>query len=372
MGILTSAIVILVAALVVRSREPGASAVAVTVLLVVNSAVLASRHLPSSVISDRMRTALLVLGAGAAAALLPLADTGFAATFGFFIAGHAGYRFSSERAIPIAVLCSAACGGVLISHLGPGTPVVPWYVGVATGLAAPLGMVNRSRQVAVTSALAAADAAERAARAEARESVLAERGRIARDVHDVLAHSLASVNMQLEMADALLEHDDSAGARQAVQRSQSLVRAGLVEARRAVQALREDVVPLVETLTAMTRSAGHPDPPVVVGERRELDTSTNQALVRVAQESLTNAHKHAPGARVRLTLTYEAGSVTLQVLNDAPPAAPAPLADTGGGMGLVGMRERLTLLGGMLTAGPVSPSDHLTISGWQVCATIPA
>ncbi|MCK9894804.1 histidine kinase [Frankia sp. AgB32] len=371
----TTAVLILVAAPVVPSGLTGARATVTVALLVVNCVVLASRHLPASVLPARPRIALLVVGAAAAAALIAVSGSGFAPMFGYCIAGHAGYRFPSDRAVPIAVLCSVLSGGVLLFQLGPAHLDIPWYVGAASGFAAPLGMVNRSRQAAITAALAASESAERAARAEAREAVLAERGRIARDVHDVLAHSLAGINMQLEMADALLEHGELDQARGATRRAQSLVRESLVEARRTVTALREDTLPLAETLTAMTRSAGHPDPPTITGQPRELDTRTAQALVRAAQEALTNAHKHAPGAPVKIILAYTPDAVDLQIVNGAPRDGHRPLADTGSGMGLVGMRERITLLGGTATAGPHTdggPVEHLSGRGWRVCVTIPA
>jgi signal transduction histidine kinase len=408
-GVLGTVVVLLVAALTTHLGGSDARDVAVWALLVVNGAVLASRQVPASVIPAGPRVALLVVGAAAAAALIAVSGNGFTPTFGYFVAGQAGFRLRTDRAVLVAVLCSVLCGGVLLFDLGGGG--IPWYVGAATGFAAPLGMVSRSRRAAVDAAIAAAASAERAARAEARETVLAERARIARDVHDVLAHTLASINLQLETADALMEHGDDEAARQATRRARGLVRDGLLEAQRAVRALREDMVPLVEALTAMTASAGHPDPPVVVGQRRELDTSTAQALVRVAQESLTNAHKHAPGAPVRMTLTYAPDMVGLVVVNGAPPRGHRPLADTGGGMGLVGMRERIALVGGTMTASPWADADdpgpnaadraarrpsagapdgsplptdgpqpatagssrtgHVAGPGWRVCVTIP-
>lgn len=144
--------------------------------------------------------------------------------------------------------------------------------------------------------IAASESAERAALAEARTAVLTERGRIARDVHDVLAHSLAGINMQLELADALIDTGDLEKVREANARAHALVKESLKQAQWTVHALREDALPLVESLTAMVESSGHHDALTVTGTDRELPTQVTQNLLRIAQESLTNAARHAPGA----------------------------------------------------------------------------
>ncbi|MGW7315632.1 histidine kinase [Streptomyces sp. NPDC054854] len=103
----------------------------------------------------------------------------------------------------VAALSSLLCGGVLYLRAESGNQTVPALVGLATGAAVLAGMASRSRAQATRAAIEAAGSAEKAARAEARTAVLAERTRNARDIHDVLAHSLAGINMQLELVDAL-------------------------------------------------------------------------------------------------------------------------------------------------------------------------
>ncbi|MCW2521760.1 MAG: liaS10, partial [Frankiales bacterium] len=249
--LVSTAAVILVGALTVQPRGWSGAGLATMALLIVNSLLLASRHVPPELVADRLRLGLLWSGALASAALVALATGGSPYLFAFFVAGHAGYRLATEQATVIAVACSVLNGGVLLLHLGPGYELTPWQVGAASGLSVLLGMSSRSRQEAFDAAVAAADsaalaaaAAERAAQAEAREAVLAERGRIARDVHDVLAHSLAGINMQLELADALLDAGQVAPARDAASRARSLAKEGLLESQRTVQALREDALPL--------------------------------------------------------------------------------------------------------------------------------
>jgi signal transduction histidine kinase len=358
-----SAAIIVICAAIVGPVGLSGRGLAVLILLVVNSLVLVSRHLPTALIPSSRRFPLLLVGAGAGAALLAVATTGSPYLFAFYVAGHAGFRLDRDRAIVVAVACSVLCGGVLLLHLGTGHALTPWLVGAATGVSVLIGMISRVRQEMLTTALSAAAAAERAAQAEAREAVLAERGRIARDVHDVLAHSLAGINMQLEVADALLDTGDVDRAREATRKAQSLVRESLVESQRTVRALREDALPLVETLRAMLESSGHPDGLEVVGAERAVETRPAQALVRIAQEALTNAAKHAPGAAVRVTLTFDQATVGLEVVNAAPLSRPT-IDHAGSGMGLVGMRERAALLAGSLGAGPVT--DGPFAGGWRI------
>ena len=364
--LLTSAAIIGACVLTIRPRGWDGSGLATMVLLAVNSLLLLSRHLPDTVIGQRQRLAVLATAVLAGAALLALSTEGPPYLFAFYAAGHAGFRLPANRATAIAVASSVVCGGVLLFHLGPGHAWTPWYVGAATGFAVLIGMTSRSRSEVVSSALAAAAAAERAAAAEAREAVLAERGRIARDVHDVLAHSLAGINMQLELADALLDTGDLDRVREATKWAQSLVRESMQESQRTVRALRDDALPLVQTLRAMLDSSGHPDSLSIVGSERPIQTRPAQALIRIAQESLTNATKHAPGAAVGIEVDYAPDVVELTVVN-----GPGTSTGTGegSGMGLVGMRERAALLGGTVTAGPVTEGPHR--GGWRVQAIIP-
>jgi signal transduction histidine kinase len=325
------------------------------ILLVACSVMLGLRHLPVRVLPAQAGVPALVLWAVLAAALVSSSQHGSGYLYAFYCAGHAGYRLESRPALMVAAAVSILTGGALLLHIGVGYHQLPWLVGAATGFAVFIGMASRSSAQALASALAAAASAERAARAEANEVVLAERGRIARDVHDVLAHSLAGINMQLELADALLDTGDVKRARQATQRAQSLVRESLTEAQRTVRALREDTLPLVDTVRAMLTSTGRPDTLVVDGTVREVDVKAAQNLVRIAQESLTNATKHAPGAAVLVTVTYEPNAVGLEVVNDPAPGAPNA---GGSGMGLVGMQERVALLGGVHPGAEPDPARH--------------
>ncbi|GAA2302256.1 histidine kinase [Streptomyces kunmingensis] len=359
--------VIVAGILTIRPMGFSGHGLAVALLFVVNCAALLARRLPEVKVPPRAALVWLTLGIVAAAALIGVSRSGTGYLFAFFIAGHIGYRLETRPALVLALFCSLLCAAVLYFRLGPGHHEVPWLLGLVTGAPVVVGIVNRSRHRAILAVISAAESAERAARAEARTAVLTERSRIARDVHDVLAHSLAGINMQLELADALLDTGDLDKVREANGKAHSMVKESLKQAQWTVHALREDALPLLESLTAMIESSGHRSALTVTGTAREVPARVTQNLLRIAQEALTNAARHAPGAEVRVELTFTAASTTLRIRNG--PAARAATAGTGSGMGLIGMRERVALLGGTLTAGPVVEGPDQ--GGWQVEAAIP-
>jgi len=340
---------------------------AVAVLLVLNSLFLLSRNVPESRVAPPLALVWMSPGVVAAAALIGVAHSGAGYLFAYFLVGHVGYRFPPGRSVPLAVLCGLLCGGVLYFHLGPGHESLPWELGLSTALPVVVGILSRSRQRAVGAVVEAAESAERAARAEARTAVLAERSRIARDVHDVLAHSLAGINMQLELADALIDTGDLIRVREANTKAHSLVKESLKQAQWTVHALREDALPLLESLTAMIESSGHRDALTVTGTARELPARTTQHMLRIAQEALTNAARHAPGGAVRVEVVFAAASTTVRIRNG--PAGREAAEVVGSGMGLIGMRERVALVGGTLSVGPVTEGPER--GGWQVEAVIP-
>ncbi|RST04318.1 two-component sensor histidine kinase [Streptomyces sp. WAC07149] len=353
--------------LTIRPMGTSGRGLAVAVLFAVNSAALLARRLPEHKVPPRPALAWLSLGVVAAAALIGLSSSGTGYLFAFFLAGHIGYRLDTRPALVLAGVCSLLCGAVLYLRLGPGHELLPWMFGLTTGAPVLVGIVNRTQRQAVRAAIDAAESAERAARAEARTAVLTERGRIARDVHDVLAHSLAGINMQLELADALIDTGDLEKVRAAHATAHALVKESLRQAQWTVHALREDALPLRETLASMLASSGHRDALTVTGTVRDLSAPAVQNLLRIAQEALTNAARHAPGAAVDAELAFAPASVELRIRNRPATRPAAPGA--GSGMGLIGMRERVALLGGTLTAGPVTEGPHQ--GDWQVEAVIP-
>ncbi|MGR4847363.1 sensor histidine kinase [Streptomyces sp. LARHCF252] len=194
-------------------------------------------------------------------------------------------------------------------------------------------------------------AQERAARAaEAETAALAERARIAREIHDVLAHSLSAQLVHLEAARLLIERGgEREQVLERVVAAREMARGGLSETRQALSALRGELTPLEDFLNQLVGSVDGAEI-TITGERRALPAEASQTVRRAAQEALTNVRKHARGAKVRLRLDYRPHQVTLDVRDSG--GSPGELTRTGAGYGLLGMRERAELLGGSLAAGP--------------------
>ena len=212
-------------------------------------------------------------------------------------------------------------------------------------------------------------AQERAARvAEAEAAALAERSRIAREIHDVLAHSLSAQLVHLEAARLMLD----AGAereqlRERIVAARRMAQDGLAETRQALSALRGDFAPVGEYLKDLVEQLSEATL-AVEGPPRPLTAEAGVAVRRTAQEALTNVRKHAPGARCALRLSYLDDTVELEIVNGPAPreSGQVPgLASAGSGLGLLGMRERAELLGGSLLAGPEA-------DGFRVLLTVPA
>ncbi len=215
--------------------------------------------------------------------------------------------------------------------------------------------------------------------AEAAAAAVAERGRIAGELHDVLAHSLSGLAIQLQGARKLAEREQvSAGLRAAIDRSADLAKAGLADARQAVGTLRGDQLPTLDQLADLVadfrRDTGADATLRIDGTRRPLPAEASLALFRGVQEALTNTVRYAPGASVSITLRYQPGRTLLAVEDHAcpeagtgPAASPRPpaLAGAGGGHGLAAMRERAQRAGGTARAGP-------TAAGWLVELEVPA
>ncbi|MFE9599382.1 sensor histidine kinase [Streptomyces hokutonensis] len=201
---------------------------------------------------------------------------------------------------------------------------------------------------------------ERMARAaEAESAALAERARIAREIHDVLAHSLSAQLVHLEAARLLIERGaDRETILERVVAARGMARDGLAETRQALSALRGEMTPLEDFLAEIVATTAGAEV-TVTGDRRQLSAEASQAVRRVAQEALTNVRKHAPGAKVLLRLEYGEHEVRLDVRDSG--GSPGELTGAGGGYGLLGMRERAELLGGSLRAEPEEEGFVVTL-----------
>jgi signal transduction histidine kinase len=279
--------------------------------------------------------------------------------------GLALVAYATGLRVPALVLwCGCAVCSMERLPLAAALPVA------ATGLGAYAAVTNDGRLTTVVTAVGIALAGyvlrldaeargsalrllaqERAARAaEAESAALAERTRIAREIHDVLAHSLSAQLVHLEAARLLIERGaERDKILERVVAARGMAREGLAETRQALSALRGEMSPVEEFLSELVATEAGADV-TISGERRPLTAEASQAVRRVAQEAMTNVRKHAPGARVHIRLEFDEHQVMLNVRDSG--GSPGELTGSGAGYGLLGMRERAELLGGSLEAGP--------------------
>jgi signal transduction histidine kinase len=256
----------------------------------------------------------------------------------FACVGFAGAAPSLLHSLPVAAVGAL---GMLVSVVALGRPA-----GELWTIVGMLGMFTGIR---------AGQTREAARQTEQQNLLLAERSRIAREIHDILAHSLSAQLVHLEGARLLMVSGRTEEALLRVERARGLARSGLEETRRALATLRGDIPPMDVVLRELSEEhrliADAPCSVRIVGTPRDLDAKAGLTVIRTAQEALTNVRKHAPGASVEVTLSYTDEWCELEV-TDSDGGAPGPLAGSGGGYGLVGMRERAELIGGTLVAGP--------------------
>jgi signal transduction histidine kinase len=309
---------------------------------------------------------------GTAVALVTMAVTGgalvaFAPTAMVFPAVAVLSATTQWRLSSAAALGAAGWIAIVIAVFATGAS----YGLVLGGLAAELGggIIGITRRQAVELTEQAARVEVQSARAEVerdRAELLAERNHLARELHDVLAHTLAALSVQLEAFDTVVdaEPDASPAIRQQLERTRRLVHEGLDEARGAVQALRDDPTPLPDRLAKLCEQHGADF--TLLGSPYSLAPPVSLALFRVTQEALTNVMKHATGAATSVDLSYSPGSVSVTIDNvvDVAQAPAGALSESGGGQGLTGIGERLALLGGAVEAGPSN-------DGWRVSAVVP-
>ena len=273
-----------------------------------------------------------------------------AASIGFFCAlyGLAVWTQPPQFALGIAFLVA----GFFIASYGPKGSVGNTALFTVVTLVA-IVLVRR----VVGDRERRAQLAERERDVAAREAVVEERARIARELHDAIAHNVSMMVVQAGAERRVLESKDGA-TQEVLETIERIGRGALTEMRRLVGILRSDdgeaLAPQpglddLPTLVAQVSDAGLPVELHVDGERRELPVGIELSAYRIVQEALTNALKHAGDAHASVLVRYGADSLELEIVDDGRGETLAPVSR--GGHGLVGMRERVALYGGRLDAG---------------------
>jgi signal transduction histidine kinase len=344
-------------------KSPVAMSVQIAGYSLVGAGLLAWTLLGPPPVAERYRARLLpvflaVMAVGAGIAAGAGGGGSSVVVFGFVAAMAAG----SESSLPASLVITGA--GILaieVSGLAFGASY-----GVLLGLPAIVVsglLIGRNRGAyrvqAEQSAALLAQRDELEAE-QRRADLLDERARIAREIHDVLAHSLGALGIQIQAARAVLaDQGDIDHADEILGTAQRMAADGLEETRRAVHALRVDTMPLEKELAQVTETYaqrfGVPATFVTGGVPVPLPPEATVTLLRIAQESLVNAAKHAAGQSVAVSLDYADPDIRLTVRNHLPPGSAAGdrsgVETVNGGYGLTGMQERLRLLDGTLQAG---------------------
>ncbi len=338
-------------------------------------------------------TSVITAWAAPTAALKGVTAGVLAAAFAAFLVLTRG----PARFQPAALILSAAGGiaSILLSHNGVGEgPVllcavyarivfpetegkaVTWLIGIAfgltigwvgrspagllAGLGVPILALRRQEQLQLRQehdrALMLLAELEAARDAQAQAAALQERGRLAREMHDVLAHSLSGLSLQLQATRAVAQREGVGPAvMEPLERAADLARSGVEEAKAVVSALRgsagdgaarglDDLPMLIERFPGEATLAVSGEPQAVSGE-------VGHAVYRAVQESLTNAARYAPGSPVRVAVRWKPEQLQVIIEDDGPGDRPV-VAGQGSGEGLNGMRERVARVGGELDAGP--------------------
>ncbi|WP_326723650.1 sensor histidine kinase [Streptomyces sp. NBC_00243] len=336
------------------TRTP--NALSLTLMVLGAAALVFRRRTPMTVLAATGTVSLVELVVGD-----PRAPVAMSAVVALFTVASATDRHTAWRVglLMMTVLTAAAM------LAGP----LPWYaqenLGIFawTGMAAAAGDAVRSRRAFVDAIRERAERAERTREEEARRRVAEERLRIARDLHDVVAHHIALVNVQAGVAAHVMDKRPDQ-AKEALAHVREASRSALNELRATVGLLRQTGDPEAPTepapglgrldeLADTFRNAGLPVEVARAEQDAGLPAAVDLAAYRVIQEALTNVQKHAGAeAKAEVSVVRVGPNVEVTVLDNGPGQSAEHAPEVGGGHGLLGMRERVSALGGSCTAGP--------------------
>jgi len=345
-----------------QSGWGGPRALEVLSAFLISAPLLWRRRYPIAVL------ALVLVGAFIDVAAVAPRQPGFEPFVAMVVVYYSLGAHAAEHRSTIALVASLAVGVVpsAILHQAPGNvlPVVVWSF--AAWIVGRIIRTWRSRAVALEQANREL-AEQRELQAEA--AVAVERGRIARELHDVIAHNVSMIVVQAGAAAHVLEGQQP-HVRSALEAIETTGRATVDEMRRLLGVLRhsDDGLALapqpglgqLERLVANVRGAGLPVELHVEGTPAQLPPGLDLTAYRIAQEALTNALKHAGPASAELVVRYQPAAVEIEVRDNGT----GGVNGNGGGHGLIGMRERAALWGGLVEAGRAE-------SGWRVRARLP-
>jgi signal transduction histidine kinase len=357
-----AAIVLAVTLAINLSTEPSGSershdALSV-VLLVAGSSILAVRRVVP------VSTLAVALAALVPYWVLDYPDNAIGVSLLIALYSNAAHTRPRNRAILVSGLTMVVISVVVTA--GVLAPEEDLSVGEMVGvivqfaIAAVLGDNIRNRRAYVAEIEARVIESEQERRAAEARAVAEERTHIARELHDVVAHSMNVMVVHAEVGKRMLDRDTDR-AREALESIEDTGRESLADMRRILGILRHrDDTPLAPqprlsefaSLVRHCEDAGVPVDLVVEGDARTLPAGTELAAFRIVQEALTNTVKHAGPARATVTLSYGDADLEIAVSDDGRGAAADRNEKNGSGLGLVGMRERVELYGGSFDAGP--------------------
>jgi signal transduction histidine kinase len=276
-------------------------------------------------------------------------------------------EYAEDRRARLGLLAGIACLWIMaIAADQTRLETFVWSAGLLAATPWFAGRAARGRRLRIA-------ALEREREQQARIAVGDERARIARELHDIVAHSVSVIAVQAQGARSVLDRDPEQAV-EALEAIERTARTALGDMRHSLATLREgrDEAPLtpeptiddLDALITQARRSGLQVKLAIEGERRPLPHSLELSAYRIVQEALTNTIKHAAGARSRIAIRYGKHELEIEVDDDGP-GPPTGLRDGPPGHGLIGMRERVAALGGELHTGAGSEG------GFIVHATLP-